>query len=248
VINGPYEGTATVSTYIPDGAGGLPTVGVTMSKSVHDFTLDDYDEITNTTSATFKVDIPATHDTNYIGIVATAPGLEVDPIVAITANEFTLTPDLANGEVGRPTTFTITPNGLFEGVINLSDGGAGGTFSPASVVFNSSDWPDSAVQDLPDGLKFTYTPATTGEITITASDADISATGLGSGEAVITVVAARDPRDPSVPPTGPGGGVPHSGFFGGEAGDVVRAGSMIGGLIAVVTIVWLATRKLRRKV
>ena len=247
VINGPYEGTATVSTYIPDGADGLPTVGIILSKSVHDFTLDDYDEITNTTTSTFKVDVPATHDTNYIGIAAVASDLEADPIVAITANEFTLTPELANGVVGLPTTFTVTPNGLFEGTINLSDGGAGGTFSPTSVVFNSSDWPDSVNQTLPDGLRFTYTPAKVGEITITASDADASAVGLGSEEAIITVVA-RDSRDLPVAPTGPDSEAPNSGIFGGVAGDFVRVGGTIGGLASAVAIVWLATRKLRKKV
>jgi len=249
VINGPYEGTATVDVYIPDGADGLPATGVTLSKDTHNLTLDDYDPVTNTTTSTFKVDIPASHSTNYIGIVATAPGLEADPIVAITANEFTLTPDVANGVVGSATTFTVTPNGLFEGTINLSDGGAGGTFSPTSVVFNSSDWPDSVDQTLPDGLRFTYTPATIGDITITASDADIGATGLGEQEAIITVVAAKDPRkDPIIPPVADTSVSPGSGFFGGVAGDFVRAGSMIGGLVSAVVIVWLATRKLRKKV
>jgi len=241
-INGPYEGTVAVSTYIPDGATGLPATGVILSEDTFTFTLNDYDEVTNTTTATFTIDIPATHDTNYIGIRATNDDLSADLIVAITANEFTLTPGITTGTVGTPITFTITPNGLFAGTITLSDNGAGGAFSPTSVVFSSSTWPANTNQDLPAGRTFTYTPTIAGEITITASDANVTSSGLGNQEALITVAAKKDPpTNPTKPPEHP-----NTGAMAQAQNDFARTTSIIGALATIIILTRLLTRKCRR--
>jgi hypothetical protein len=162
--------------------------------------------------------------------------------VAITASEFSLTSDTADGVVGTPITFTVTPNGLFHGTFNLSDGGKGGSFSPSSIVFNSGDWPENTDHTLPDGLTFTYTPRSAGEITITASDADLAASGLGSREIVLTVVddgsgGGIEPEDPDVPDTG-------LGWFG---TGIVQATLIAGAVIAVAGGAWFLTvRKMRK--
>jgi hypothetical protein len=189
-IAGPYVGTVDISTYLPDGASGQPATGVTTNPTSCTFDLTNYDPNTNATSCTFTVSVPNTLNANWLGITATAPNLTTDPIVAITANNFTLTSSDTSTTIGEPITFTITPNGLFDGTFNLSDGGAGGTFSPTSITFNSADWPASPNQTLPTGLTFTYTPATCGYITITASDTNVDIMrGIGSDHITIGVIS-----------------------------------------------------------
>ncbi|MCL1839729.1 glycine-rich protein [Candidatus Saccharibacteria bacterium] len=193
-INGPYDGTATISTYLPvaGGSTSTPVPGITTSISSCTFDIaTHYNAVTNTTSCSFTVSVPLAYAlANYVGITASAPGLTGDPIVAITADSFTLAPTpTTTGQVGTPITFTITPNGLFEGTFNLSDGGAGGTFSPTSMVYNSSSWPAVTDHTLPTGRTFTYTPAVPGIVTITVSDADATAAGIGNQQTIITVMA-----------------------------------------------------------
>jgi hypothetical protein len=52
--------------------------------------------------------------------------------------------------------FTVTPNGLFTGVVFLSDGNQSGTFNPSSLTFSNSSTPQT----------FTYTPAVASVINI----------------------------------------------------------------------------------
>ncbi len=57
--------------------------------------------------------------------------------------------------------FTVTPNqAVPSDTVSLSDNGAGGTFSPASLSWAASSTPQN----------FTYTPAVIGSVTITATD------------------------------------------------------------------------------
>jgi hypothetical protein len=64
------------------------------------------------------------------------------------------------GEVGVPTSvFTAEPNGIYTGVGNLSDDGAGGSFSPPSL-----SWSASAAAQMA-----TYTAAESGTIPISIS-------------------------------------------------------------------------------
>ncbi|MFM0160685.1 SGNH/GDSL hydrolase family protein [Paraburkholderia sediminicola] len=61
------------------------------------------------------------------------------------------------------TNFTVAPNGVISSAVTVtpSDGGAGGTFSPASVTFAVGN---------NDSVTFTYTPAASGSITIATSN------------------------------------------------------------------------------
>ncbi len=61
------------------------------------------------------------------------------------------------------TNFTVAPNGSISSAITVtpSDGGAGGTFSPSSVIFAVGN---------NDSVTFTYTPAASGSITISTSN------------------------------------------------------------------------------
>lgn len=79
----------------------------------------------------------------------------------------------ANGNVGVATTYSATITGALAdpGTIALSDGGAGGTFSPTSLSPVSSTTTQV--------LTFTYTPASTGAKTLTASMAGLTSATLG---------------------------------------------------------------------
>lgn len=101
----------------------------------------------------------------------------------VPASSISLTPATATVQVGVAQTFTVSvpstgaQNG---GAITLSDGGKGGTFSPASPTMPTG---------LGASVTFTYTPATTGSITITASSSALTGTAL-SATATITGTAA----------------------------------------------------------
>jgi hypothetical protein len=234
-INGPYAGTATISVYIPQpgGATNVPALDVTLSRTTCVFTLADYDATTNTTSCTFTAAVPEDVAENYIGITATAPGLEGDPIVAITANDFDLTAESHEGVVGQPITFTVRPNGLFEGILELSDGGEGGIFSPVQLVFNSSDWPAHHDHTLPAGLTFTYTPTHAGEITILVHDINTGIDHLIDHDWLLTIAEAPEVPEVPEPPVDPD--APDTvAWLRGEAG-IVRA-IVIGGVVAVVAV------------
>ncbi|WP_374658856.1 hypothetical protein [Phenylobacterium sp.] len=73
-----------------------------------------------------------------------------------------------NGNVGLPATYTVGLNGAVgtATVVTLSDGGAGGTFSPASLTFPPEEEATPKT--------FSYTPASTGAKTITISAAGIA--------------------------------------------------------------------------
>jgi hypothetical protein len=99
-----------------------------------------------------------------------------------------------SGTVGRPSAnFTLTPAATTTGTVTPSDGGKGGTFTPPSFTFNAS----GAAQT------FTYTPTTTGEISLTLTSAD---GGVITGSPLSYTSAAPDP-----PPTGTGV-IPELGF------------------------------------
>lgn len=64
----------------------------------------------------------------------------------------------SSGNVGvASTNFTVDPDGLYTGTVSLSDGSAGGTFTPTSLTFSGTNTAQT----------FTYTPATAGAIVIT---------------------------------------------------------------------------------
>jgi hypothetical protein len=86
----------------------------------------------------------------------------------------------SGGASGAPSTdFTIGANGSITGDVEVTpdDGGAGGTFTPTSVTINTAGPTDT----------FTYTPATTGAITISVTNdggltnpSDITYTATGA--------------------------------------------------------------------
>ena len=84
----------------------------------------------------------------------------------------------STGLVGVPVTLSVSPNSTVTDTVTLSDGGAGGTFSPsATLTFTNS----SATQHP------TYTPSATGTKTITATS---TAGGAVSGSPISLSVAA----------------------------------------------------------
>jgi Bacterial Ig-like domain len=100
----------------------------------------------------------------------------------------------SSGTANVPSTnFTLTPAASTTDTVTPSDGGKGGTFTPARLTFNAS----GAAQT------FTYTPTTTGEISLTLTSAD---GGVITGSPLSYTSAAPDP-----PPTGTGV-VPELGF------------------------------------
>jgi len=198
VINGPYEGTATITHFLPDGASTLPATGITLSTSSCTFTFSDYDEITNTTSCSFVVSVPLAYHANWLNIEVEAPGLSADPLVALTADDFDFTSGAVLANTGTPIVFTITPNSVFHGTFTLDDGGMGGIFSPTSLVFSDTTWPyDTLEQGIPVGLDFTYIPRKPGDITITACNLD-----LGCKEIDIVATGEDLTRDIDTPDTG----------------------------------------------
>lgn len=87
-----------------------------------------------------------------------------------TATAYTLTGP-TSGTVGvASSNFTVTPNGALSGndTVSLSDGANGGTFSPTSLSFTSGS---SAAQT------FTYTPASTGTKSISATSGSLTMNG-----------------------------------------------------------------------
>jgi hypothetical protein len=170
-INGPYAGTVDIYLYTPASPVNLPApIDFILSRTDCTFTLADHNPVTNETSCTFTISVPAVPSVhlNYIGLSATAPDLEGDPLIAITANDFELTAedDLSDIATGTTLTFTIKPNSLFDGTFTLDDGGMGGLFSPNSVLFNPVSWPENTNHTPPSGLTFTYTPLQPGDTTL----------------------------------------------------------------------------------
>jgi hypothetical protein len=90
-----------------------------------------------------------------------------------------------SGNVGAASTsFTVTPSATATDTITLSDGGQGGTFSPASLTFSGSSSPQM----------FAYTPASAGTKTLTLTSAN---GGAITGSPLSYTAAVPEP-----PPTG----------------------------------------------
>jgi hypothetical protein len=81
----------------------------------------------------------------------------------VPATGYTLTGP-ASGAVGvASSAFTVTPvGGLFTGTVTPSDGGVGGSFSPASLSWSNTS----------DAKTFTYTPSTVGARTIATTNSN----------------------------------------------------------------------------
>jgi len=208
------------------------------------FTPSEYattDNVDIAKTFTFTPTAPGRH----VVTVASALGSQ-EMVVYVLADGFTLTPTSAVGELGQPTTFTITPNGLFEGELtfNLTDATANGEFMPTTIIFTELDWTGVNGPDMPSGMTFTYTPTRLGQITITATDANAGVGSLGSQSAVILV------SDSGGGENGGGGDTdidaPDTGVF--EAGSGVVVAAVFGGLGAVIAtgVGCFALRKRRR--
>ncbi|MES2225158.1 MAG: peptidoglycan-binding protein [Patescibacteria group bacterium] len=80
------------------------------------------------------------------------------------------------------TAFTITPNDTYVGTVTPSDNGAGGTFSPSALTFNSNT-----------SQTFTYTAVAAGTVTITAQTNPT----LNDSSSVITYIVQDVPGTPA---------------------------------------------------
>ncbi len=90
------------------------------------------------------------------------------------ATSYTFTGPTAGQINTASTNYTITPDGTYTGTITLSDGSAGGTFTPSSLTFSGGS----------DAQTFTYTPASTGTKTLSVS----ASPALGTNPSPISVV------------------------------------------------------------
>jgi hypothetical protein len=151
-LAGYFSGGTTPYTYAVQ-SGALPG-GLSLNTSTGDITG------TPSASGSFTVVVrgtdaaAATADTNSIGFTISVGG---------AATALTMTGP-STGVVGSPSTnFTVGANGTISSshVVTPSDGGGGGTFTPTSVTI-SSGTPTQT---------FTYTPASSGAKTISATDA-----------------------------------------------------------------------------
>jgi hypothetical protein len=121
---------------------------------------------------------------SFFSSPTTTLGLQIDNVViealaAAAATAVTMSGP-SGGASGAPSTdFTIGANGSITGDVEVTpdDGGAGGTFTPTSVTINTAGPTDT----------FTYTPATTGAITISVTNdggltnpSDITYTATGA--------------------------------------------------------------------
>ena len=167
------------------------------------FTITPSASITDTVSLKSSVagDIFSTSVPNFISSAASTT-FTVTPI-ALGTRTITATSAAGHSVVGSPCTLTATvtlslsaPSWLYEGVpatltftptatttdtVTLSDGGAGGTFTPASLSWVASSTP----------LTATYTAATTGTIAISATSSD-GATVTGSPLSLYSYAVAVD--------------------------------------------------------
>jgi hypothetical protein len=92
---------------------------------------------------------------------ATIDNITLDNLVVSVATDFTLAPPSQSTIVGIASgAYAVTPNGTPSAAttIALADGGAGGMFTPSSLVFTSAT-----------AQTFTYTPTTAGTKTLTAT-------------------------------------------------------------------------------
>jgi hypothetical protein len=160
----------------------------------------------------------------------------------VLADGFTITPNSTTGQTGEPVTFVITPNGPWDGTLVLDDGGAGGTFSQATLVFDSGQGVVS--------YEVTYTPAQDGEVVIVVSDDGTSLYPIASQMAILVVgeVDGGGPGGPGAPGTGFDTAVGLGGS--GAAGAARWAGGLISLMFGIVGAAMLVTaarvRGLRR--
>lgn len=193
-LSGPTSGTAGVAATLSltannggpaaddvitpsdGGAGGTFTPAtVTIGKGVSDpveFTYtpaDASDGKTVTLSAT---------DSAKIGVT----GSVSMTVAANPAHTYQISAPTA-GYVNRPTTVTLTPGAAptADITLTLTDGGKGGTFTPATVKFASGS---TAAQTA------TYTPSTTGSVTVAATN---SGSLVDPGGVTLTIAA--EPTD-----------------------------------------------------
>lgn len=92
-------------------------------------------------------------------VVADLAYAAVQPLIATAATAFTMPGPSSGALLAASTAFTLTPNGLYTGTITPSDGAGGGTFTPTSRTWAGTS----------NGQTFTYTPATSGAKTISAT-------------------------------------------------------------------------------
>jgi hypothetical protein len=243
-LNGPYIGSFDLSANVPDSISTAIPGTIFSNGGVCNFTLDDYDELTNTTSCQFQMTLPL-NGTNgapvYWTSVRAAPVGNIWPLISgaqLTGVLATgLTMECVTGcnspAINSPITYRVTPNGLYDGQIDLSDGGAGGVFSVPSLTFSSADWPTYEDVDTFNSAEFTYTPKRPGMIKIMATDANGSA-----GSTVVEIIVPFDPIAPPFDESETGGGpgviipgVPNTGFM-----RLNIIGAIISLIIAIITV------------
>jgi hypothetical protein len=143
VSNQAFTLTSNVGTYT-NGSPGSPVITATGA------TLNTPQTVSGGKTVSLSV---VSTGSNGGTITFTDPTYQVNASVSVTsasATDFTITPPSpATGDLGVTSgNFTLTPNGLYTGTATLSDGGAGGTFSPSSLSWSGES----------SGKTFTYTP------------------------------------------------------------------------------------------
>ena len=163
------------------------------------------------------------------------------PTIAVTGSPLSLTvnsaatasmsgPSIAT--VGVPSSnFTVQPNLTWTGTITPSDGGAGGTFNPASLSWLSAS----------NAQTFTYTPVTAGAIVISASGSP-AITISGSP---ITITASAAVTASLSGPSNATVGSPSTNFTitlsGSWTGTITPSDSSAGGTFTPGSLSWVAS-------
>ena len=157
------------------------------------------------------------------------------------AINYTLTGPTSTDLNSTSTNFTLLPDGNYNGTITPSDGGAGGIFSPSSVVYSNEA----------SAKTFTYTPTSMGAktISVTSSPALNNPSSLSMAVTVpgLGVVGVTDPKlvwspynwrfnGSSWAQTAPGGAYVKIGFTGTSLGIGVSTSTNVGVTLSGVKI------------
>ena len=172
-LSGAFSGTApTGLAYALDGATSYTTVATpTIGSSTYSFALP-----ASIGNGYHQVSVEATNATTEAASGAASAYSQV-------ASAYTLTGPAAL-QKGTAATFTLANNGTTSSAdtVTIGDGGAGGTFNPTSPVIPANSTGSSSVT-------VTYTPATTGSVTISAPSDSLGLTAPGGLNYTVTQAA-----------------------------------------------------------
>ena len=182
-IPGPFVGRFEIDeTSTPDG------VLNKLAPTYCDFDLNDWDEVTNTTSCTFTFTSNPNDYANYVYLYVTSGSISATKRFDLIADGYSITNNHTadptdtsfNAKINNPITFTLTPNAEYDGEFVIVQNSAAGTLIGSPVDYSFADYAALA-QRAPLSKTFTYTPTSFGQIILTIE------TGLGPQDITLNV-------------------------------------------------------------